>query len=96
MENTNPTTFGAARRFAQRLAGLPDEFPRPALPPLLNVDPYLRAWTNVEAALGSAPAPERERRLRVAAELDRELTGISERFKFVYEPLETLIPVDSL
>jgi hypothetical protein len=112
---------GAARRFLQRLAGLPEVFRRPALPPLLNVDPYLSAWTNVESALGSAPAPERERRLTVAAELDREVRGIHltpemkeaarravrallarpwlltpESFKFVYEPFETLIPVDSL
>lgn len=111
----------AARRFLQRLAGLPDAFRHPALPPLLNVDPYLSAWTNVESALGNAPAPERERRLAVAAELDREFGGMDlapemkeaarravrallarpwlltpESFKFVYEPFETLIPVDSL
>jgi hypothetical protein len=116
-----PDDIGAARRFLQRLAGLPEVFRRPALPPLLNVDPYLSAWTNVESALGSAPAPERERRLTVAAELDREVRGIHltpemkeaarravrallarpwlltpESFKFVYEPFETLIPVDSL
>lgn len=112
---------GAARRFLQRLAGLPEAFRRPALAPLLDVDPYLSAWTNVEAALGNAPAPEREGRLAVVAELDRELRGIDlapemkeaarravrallarpwlltpESFKFVYEPFETLIPVDSL
>jgi hypothetical protein len=112
---------GAARRFLQRLAGLPEAFRRPALAPLLAVDPYLSAWTNVESALGNAPAPERERRLAVVAELDRELRGIDlapemkeparravrallarpwlltpESFKFVYEPFETLIPVDSL
>lgn len=111
----------AARRFLERLAGLPDAFRRPALPPLLNVDPYLSAWTNVESALGNAPARERERRLAVAAELDRELGGMGlvpemkeaarravrallarpwlltpESFKFVYEPFETLFPVDSL
>lgn len=111
----------AARRFVQRLAGLPETFRRPALPPLLEVDPYLSAWTNVESALGNAPAPERERRLAMAAELDREVRGMDltpemkeaarravrallarpwlltpESFKFVYEPFETLIPVDSL
>lgn len=63
----------AARRFLERLAALPSDFRRPALPPLLDVDPYLSAWTNVEAGLGNAPAPERERRLAVAAELDGEL-----------------------
>jgi hypothetical protein len=64
----------AARRFLERLAALPEDFRHPALPPLLEVDPYLSAWTNVEAALGNAPAPER--RLAVAAELDRELRSI--------------------
>jgi hypothetical protein len=66
----------AARRFLEHLADLPDTFRRPALPPLLDVDPYLSAWTNVESALGNAPAPERERRLTVAAELDREIRGM--------------------
>ena len=111
----------AARRFLQRLGDLPETFRRPALPALLNVDPYLSAWTNVESALGNAPSSERERRLAVAAELDREIRGMDltpemketvrravrallarpwlltpESFKFVYEPFETLIPVDSL
>jgi hypothetical protein len=66
----------AARRFLERLATLPSDFRRPALPPLLDVDPYLSAWTNVEAGLGNAPAPERERCLAVAAELDRELRNM--------------------
>jgi hypothetical protein len=111
----------AAGRFVRRLASLPEAFRRPALLPLLNVDPYLSAWTNVESALGNAPEPERERRMLVAAELDRELQRIDlapetkeaarravrallawpwlltpESFKFVYEPFETLIPVESL
>jgi hypothetical protein len=111
----------AAGRFLQRLADLPEAFRSPALLPLLNVDPYLSAWTNVEAALGNAPPRERERRLMVAAELARELQRMDltlemkeaarravrallarpwlltpESFKFVYEPFETLIPVDSL
>jgi hypothetical protein len=111
----------AALRFVQRLASLPEAFRRPALPPLLNVDPYLSAWANVEAALGNAPSPERERRLAVAAELDGTILGMDltpemkeaagravrallarpwlltpESFKFVYEPFETTIPVDSL
>jgi hypothetical protein len=42
----------------------------------LDLDPYLSAWTNVEAGLGNAPPAERERRLAVAAELDRELRSI--------------------
>ncbi len=113
--------ISAARRFLERLAGLPKAFRRPALPPLLDVDPYLSAWTNVESALGNAPAPGRERRLAVAAELDGEIRAMDlapemkeagrravrallarrwlltpESFKFVYEPFEALIPVDSL
>jgi hypothetical protein len=116
-----PDDIRAARRFVQRLAALPETFRRPALPPLLDVDPYLSAWTNVEAALGNAPAPEPERRLAVAAELDREIRPMDltpemkeaarravravlarpwlltpESVKFVYEPFETVIPVDSL
>jgi hypothetical protein len=103
------------------LARLPDEVRQPALPPLLEVDPYLSAWTNVESALGNAPQAERERRLTIAGQLDREVQAMDlalemkeaarravrallarpwlltpESFKFVYEPFETLIPVDSL
>jgi len=63
----------AALRFVQRLAELPEELRRPALPPLLNVDPYLSAWTNVVSALGNAPPPEREQRLALATELDHEI-----------------------
>ena len=63
----------AARRFVERLSALPETLRRPALPPLLNLDPYLSAWINVEAALGNAPASERERRLAAAAELEREV-----------------------
>jgi hypothetical protein len=66
----------AAGRFVRRLAGLSEAFRQPALPPLLNVDPYLSAWTNVEAALGNAPEPERKQRMLVAAELDREIQRI--------------------
>ena len=63
----------AALKFVERLRTLPESFRRPALPPLLNVDPYLSAWTNVEAAMGNAPARERELRLIAAAELEGEL-----------------------
>ena len=66
----------AARRFVEYLSAFPETFRRPALPPLLDVDPYLSAWTNVEAALGNTPASERERRLTAAAELERELRGM--------------------
>ena len=110
-----------ACRFVQRLAQLPPALLRPAVPPVLNRDPYLSAWTNVEAALGNAPPPERERLRAAAAELDEQLRGLAlpaelaeaarralrgllvrrrlgtgESFKFVYEPFESVVPVDSL
>jgi len=64
---------GLARRFVQRLAaaGLRDR--RPALAPILDRDPYLSAWTNVEAALGHAPADDRARVDPLLAELDAAL-----------------------
>ena len=68
--------LAVARRFVERLATLPDEFRHPVLPPLLDVDPYLSAWSNVEAALGNAPEPERQRRLQLAAELDGRISEI--------------------
>jgi hypothetical protein len=68
--------LAVARRFVERLATLPEEFRRPVLPPLLDVDPYLSAWSNVEAALGNAPGPERQARLKLAAELELRIGEI--------------------
>ena len=68
--------LAAARRFVERVAALPRPHRYPILPPLLNVEPYLSAWTNVEAALGNAPEQEREPRLALAAELDRQLEAV--------------------
>ena len=68
--------LAVARRFIERLATLPNEFRHPVLPPLLDVDPYLSAWSNVEAALGNAPETERQRRLKLASELDRRIGEI--------------------
>jgi hypothetical protein len=65
--------LAAARHFVERLATLPPEERHPLLPPLLHEEPYLSAWTNVQAALGNAPAGERERRLKLAEELDRQI-----------------------
>jgi hypothetical protein len=62
-----------ARRFVQRLAALSPGLLRPAVPPLLDRDPYLSAWINVEAALGNAPPRDRERLRVVIDELDGEL-----------------------
>jgi hypothetical protein len=71
--DTGPDDIKAAKRFIEILIALPEGFRHPALPPLLDVDPYLSAWTNVESALGNAPAAEREQRRRLAAELDARL-----------------------
>lgn len=64
------------RRFVQRLAALPPGDRRPALAPVLDRDPYLSAWTNVEAALGQAPVADRARTRELLAELDAELERI--------------------
>ncbi|HEY7029247.1 MAG TPA: hypothetical protein VH438_16650 [Gemmatimonadales bacterium] len=68
--------LAVARRFVERLASLPDQFRHPVLPPLLDVDPYLSAWSNVEAALGNAPESERQSRLKLATELDGRIGEI--------------------
>lgn len=60
----------AAREFVDRLSRLPPPALRPAVPPILDRDPYLSAWTNVEAALGNAPAPDRHRIEHLLPELD--------------------------
>ena len=65
-----------ARRFVQRLAVLAPGDRRPALAPVLDHDPYLSAWTNVEAALGQAPEADRARARGLLAELDAELERI--------------------
>jgi hypothetical protein len=70
------TEAAVARRFAQRLAALPPGDRRPALAPVLDRDPYLSAWTNVEAALGQAPEADRARARELLAELDAELERI--------------------
>lgn len=66
-----------ARRFVQRLAELAPEAVHPAVPPALDRDPYLSAWTNVESALGAAPPADRERLERVLAELDGTLARLA-------------------
>jgi hypothetical protein len=66
----------AARRFVERLSTLGSAELRPAVPPLLDRDPYLSAWTNVEAALGNAPLPDRERLQALLLELDARLETV--------------------
>jgi hypothetical protein len=65
-----------ARRFVERLKEVPLAQLRPAVPPTLNRDPYLSAWTNIEAALGNAPPVDRERTRALTEELDRELGAL--------------------
>jgi hypothetical protein len=67
---------GLARRFVQRLAAAGVNDRRPALAPILDRDPYLSAWTNVQAALGSAPPDERARVESLLAELDAALERV--------------------
>jgi hypothetical protein len=62
-----------ARRFVQRVAELSPRDRRPALAPVLHHDPYLSAWTNVQAALGNVPAGDRARLETLTAELDAAL-----------------------
>jgi hypothetical protein len=64
-----------ARAFVERLGQVPAELMRPAVPPVLDRDPYLSAWTNVQAALGNAPEADRERVGALANELDQQLSA---------------------
>ena len=67
---------GVARRFVQRLSQLSARDRRPALPLILDSDPYLSAWINVEAALGSVPDADQGRLRELIAELDAELDHV--------------------
>ena len=66
----------AARRFVEQLSRLGSAELRPAVPPILDRDPYLSAWSNVEAALGNAPDPDRERLQALIPELEARLDSI--------------------
>jgi hypothetical protein len=65
-----------ARRFVERLGQVPPDLLRPAVPPVLDRDPYLSAWTNVQAALANAPGADRERVGALAEELDQQLGAL--------------------
>lgn len=65
-----------ARRFVERLEGADRAALRPGVPPVLDRDPYLSAWSNVQAALGSAPALDRERREQLLEELDARIARL--------------------
>ena len=64
------------RRFVERLSQIPADLLRPAVPPSLDTDPYLSAWTNVQAALGAVPAIDRDRIGALTAELDARLVAL--------------------
>ena len=112
---------GVARRFVQHLSELPRTDRRPALAPILDRDPYLSAWANVQAALGSAPPADQERLRDLMVELDGQVESMDmppslreaarrayrallarpwlltqESLRFVYEPFESVVPLDSL
>jgi hypothetical protein len=65
-----------ARRFVERLGQLPPDLLRPAVPPVLDRDPYLSAWTNVQTALANAPSADRERIGALTEELDQQLSAL--------------------
>src|SRR5215218_10749491 len=65
-----------ARQFVQRLTELGPAALRPAILPLLDRDPYLSAWINVEAALGAVPAGDRDRVTSFLEELDAEVEAL--------------------
>ena len=110
-----------ARRFVERLSQIPANLLRPAVPPSLDTDPYLSAWTNVQAALGAVPAIDRDRIGALTTELDARLVALPlapalaeaarravrallarrwldtpESFTFIYEPFESVIPLNTL
>ena len=65
-----------ARAFVKRLGEVPARLLTPAVPPTLHRDPYLSAWTNVQAALANAPETDRERVTTLADELDQQLNAL--------------------
>jgi hypothetical protein len=110
-----------ARRFVDRLSETPADLLRPAVPPSLDTDPYLSAWTNVQAALGAVSAIDRDRIGALTTELDARLVALPlapalaeaarravrallarrwldtpESFTFIYEPFESVIPLNTL
>jgi hypothetical protein len=65
-----------ARRFVERLGQVPPDLLTPAVPPTLDQDPYLSAWSNVQVALANAPETQRERVGALAEELDQQLSAL--------------------
>jgi hypothetical protein len=69
--------IAAAERFVDRLAALPPSERHPEVPPLLHSDPYLSAWTNVEAAFGNAPAGVRGEMVDAVSRLDGRIEALA-------------------
>jgi hypothetical protein len=66
-----------ARQFVRRLARVDKAELQQAVSPVLDRDPYLSAWTNIQAALGTAPAADRERIQELLVELDGQIETLS-------------------
>jgi hypothetical protein len=69
---------GAAvgREFVRRLSELDPAVLRQAVPPVLDRDPYLSAWTNIQTALGAAPAIDQARIRELLSELDSRIEAL--------------------
>ena len=66
-----------ARRFVQRLSEVDPTELRQAVPPVLDRDPYLSAWSNVQVALGNAPPEDQDRLGTLLPELDRGIEALN-------------------
>jgi hypothetical protein len=66
-----------ARRFVRRLSQVDKAVLQQAVPSVLDRDPYLSAWTNVQAALGTAPAADQARIRELLVELDRAIETLN-------------------
>jgi hypothetical protein len=66
-----------ARDFVRRLSELDPAALQQAIPPVLDRDPYLSAWTNIQAALGAAPAIDQARIRDLLSELDGEIEALN-------------------
>lgn len=65
-----------AREFVRRLSELEPAVLRQAIPPVLDRDPYLSAWTNIQAAFGAAPAIDQARIRELLSELDSQIEAL--------------------
>ena len=66
-----------AREFVGRLSKLAPAVLRQAVPPVLDRDPYLSAWTNIQAALGAAPGIDQARIRELLIELDGQIESLN-------------------